>query len=308
MAGGRDWVFESPTAIDWDFGDGSTATGLATATHTYAADGEYTVDGGGETLPIAVGGSLSLGYWGTKNAPADLPYELAVNVYPHEVGTKLVIGGTAIAPHTEDSANLYYTIPASFMVEPGVEVYLRDPSGHASEAKTINVYGSVVDWVDPNPLPTGLTNGATVHGSGFTEASVVSLDGTPVTTMYVSATELQVLLDPEAAPVTRAVTVGPGTCNSGVTVGFAVGPTLTSLTPNSADDTASPVTVNFVGVDIPGSPYGHVFADGVQIDGTHCTDTINGYFTLPYDGKTTVHITVKADGQPSSNELSFVWT
>jgi hypothetical protein len=134
---------------------------------------------------------------------------------------------------------------------------------------------SSVTSVSPSSIPAGapaLT--LTVMGTGFQPSSVVQLNGTSISTQYVSATQLTAVVPASSlgSGASLSITVLTGTTStagSGAPVTLEVdnpAPTISGLSPNSFTAGASPTAVSVSGSGfVPGTI--------IQLNGSSRTTT-----------------------------------
>lgn len=123
----------------------------------------------------------------------------------------LQINGTNLATTFVSATSLTGVVPASLVTAAGnaqVRVFNPAPQGGLSGASTIFVSNPApaLGAVAPGSVPAGgPATGITLTGTGFTVQSEVRLDGTPVATGFVSATQLGATL-----PSSLAAAQAPG--------------------------------------------------------------------------------------------------
>jgi hypothetical protein len=144
-------------------------------------------------------------------------------------------------------------------------VTVTNPGDAASTAVNLTVTSTpnlvpAITSLSPNPVAAGTNFLLTVNGSNFVGNSVVQVNGLPVSTTYVSATQLTAgvssseVATPGSVPITvfNPLPGGGTSAASNLTVNSAV-PTITSLSPNSAP---------------AGSPAGKMTVNGTNFDGS----------------------------------------
>jgi len=128
-------------------------------------------------------------------------------------------------------------------------------SGSDSGSSTHQSATPQVNSISPTVVSAGATSlTLTITGTGFSSGSVVSLNGSSLTTTFVSATELQALVPTSATAAvgTLALTVsspssGGGTSNAvSLTVDYAI-PTIASVSPANITAGAAAVTLDIKG-------------------------------------------------------------
>jgi uncharacterized repeat protein (TIGR01451 family) len=184
------------------------------------------------------------------------------------------VGGTNKPVTFVSSAQLQISVSAADSATAGslqVTVTNPTPGGGASNAVAFSINNPVpaITSVSPNTAIAGQAPTAvSVTGTGFVSSSIVSVNGTPRTTTYVSATRLDVLLTVSDFMTAGSVQItvanpspGGGTSPASPIAVSNPAPELSSVSPSTIP-TGSPDTV----VDIAGS--GFVRASVVQINGS----------------------------------------
>lgn len=130
-----------------------------------------------------------------------------------------------------------------------------DPSGGNISADSVPIYvhtPASVSGASPNPIDAG-GGGFTldVTGSGFSPASVVNWAGAPLSTVYLSPTELHATITPDLRPLAGAFPLTVSDSSTGATSGGyseIVSPVLFAIGPASAAGGAGSVTITATGV------------------------------------------------------------
>jgi len=225
------------------------------------------------TNPLPGGGTSSALSFTIENAVPAVTAVAPANADVGSAGLDLTVDGSNFAPGAEvqwngaslsattsQAAQIIVHIPASFLVSAGtaqITVWNPGPGGGASTAIGFAINNPVpsVVSVSPNATPAGGSGLFTVvGGSGFVAGSIVEWDGQPLTTMFVSTSQLQV-----AIPAAEISTVGsaqiqvrnpaPGGGVSNL-VGFTIQnglPTITAISPGNVSAAGKPFTLRVDG-------------------------------------------------------------
>lgn len=241
---------------------------------------EITVEG---TYPVAVFNPPPNG--GTSNALNLIVFSerspVITNLTPSNFATgtpspKLTVTGSRFASTTQDdvvlvdgnprvtefvnSTTLVATLLASDVAAPATHsVTVRNRDGFTSAPLTFTVSsqsGPVITTLVPSNAATGdAPFTLTVNGSNFVEQSIVTIDGTPRTTTFVSPTQLRVPITASdlSSPREMAVSVLNPDGSASTAVGLIVSnvpPTITSLSPNQAIAADSGFTLVIAGTGL----------------------------------------------------------
>ena len=195
-------------------------------------------------------------------------------------GSKAKFGATVLTTTFVSATQLTATIPASLLTTPGafnVLVTNPAPGGGDSNAVTFTVTNNPAPSLT-SMTPSQATAGAadttvTLTGAKFVKTSIGKFNGVALTTTFVSATQLSVVVKAAqlktAGKFKVAVTTpkpGGGTSNS---LTFTVGnptPTLTAISPSQALAGSGNVTISLTGT-------GFVAASKVLLNGAALTTT-----------------------------------
>ena len=177
-------------------------------------------------------------------------------------GTKFVSGstvnwnGTALTTTYVSATQLTASVPATDTATAGSEsITVTNPGGPTSTAASFAVVARpVITSLSPSSTTAGAASFTlTVTGSGFTSSSAINWNGTALSTVFGSSTQLTatVAAASVATKGTASVTVvnaGPVTSNSS-TFTINAPPTITSLSPGTATagSAAFTLTVNGTG-------------------------------------------------------------
>jgi hypothetical protein len=267
---------------------GGTATATYTGTTGGAGSSTATVDGVTATATISVNNPVptltsitpTSATVGDPNTTITLTGANFVN------GSTADLNGTPITTTFVNATQLTAVIPAADLTTAGSElitVVTAGPGGGTSGPQTFTVN-------NPAPIltsisPTSATAGAgattiTLTGTSFINGSTADFNGTPITTTFVSATQLTAVIP--ASDLTAAgtemitvVTAGPGGGTSApqaFTVNNPV-PTLTNISPNSVTAGAGATTITLTGTnfvngstaDFNGTPITTTFVSATQL-------------------------------------------
>ena len=163
------------------------------------------------------------------------------------VSTSVVRVDGANRPTTfNSSTQLTATLPASDLAAAGthaITVFTPTPGGGTSASLTLTITNPVpsITSISPNTAPVGGQGFTlTVNGSGFIAASTVRVDGSPRTTTFVSATQLQTPITAQdlITTTTHVISVlnpapgggGSNEANLAVTCQYGVAPSSASVT------------------------------------------------------------------------------
>jgi hypothetical protein len=178
-----------------------------------------------------------------------------------QLTSTLTWNGTALATTFASAAQLTAVVPASLIATAGspvVAVVTQEASGTLisnSLGFTTTAAALVITSISPSTVAAGspqLT--LTVTGSGFPQGSIVQLNGSPLTTTFVSGTTLTALI-PQSDLITPGVdsivVVNPAAPvaveSNAVTLTVSKALVITSLSPNSASLGAAGFTLTVIG-------------------------------------------------------------
>ncbi|MDQ2795129.1 MAG: IPT/TIG domain-containing protein [Bacteroidota bacterium] len=230
--------------------------------------------------------------------------------------TAVTLNGVAITGFTVvNSTTITFTVPAGATSGP---IAVTTPGGTATSASSFTVAAPSAAPTVSSLSPSAAVAGSgsftlTVTGTGFSSGTVISFNGTALTTTFVSATQVSAIV-PAAAlatagayPVT-ATNPAPGGGTSAA-VNFTVtapAPTITSFTPTSGPiSTTAPTTVTITGMGFTGAT--GVTLNGVAITGFTVVNSTTITFTIP-GGATSGIITVTTPNGTATSTASFVVT
>jgi hypothetical protein len=187
-------------------------------------------------------------------------FTLTVNGANFDSSAVVKWNGTALATTPLSSTQLTATVPVNLIASTGSASITVATSAGTSSASNLAIQQAGVPTISTLD-PASVTAGGsafllTVNGTGFDSSSVVKWNGTSLTTIYVSSTELQVAISANliAAGGTVSVTVS-GTVGTSTASSFAIKlgtPTISGFNPTSADSndpTFTTLTVNGTNFD-----------------------------------------------------------
>lgn len=232
--------FISGSIVKWN-GASLTTTFVSANQLTASVSNTLIASAGVDTVTVlnsAPGGGTSNKALFTVSAPASNPVPSITTINPSSVtagdpgftltvdGTNFINGsvinwnGSALTTTYVNSTQLTAGITAAMVASPGtpnVTVFNPAPGGGNSNAVTFTI-----NTINVNPVPVltslspaSVTAGSssftlTVHGSNFISSSVISWNGSPLTTTFVNSLQL-------TAPITAAMVASVGTANVTVT-------------------------------------------------------------------------------------------
>jgi hypothetical protein len=266
------------------------------------------------TLNVATAAAPTISSLSPSSAVAGAPaFTLTVSGSNFVSGSTVQWGGTALTTTFVSATQLTAAVPANLVAAAGsVNVTVVNP-GPVTSAPAVFTIGSApaISSLSPSSVSAGAPGfNLTVSGSGFVAASTVQWAGTPLTTTFVSATQLTAAVPANllTAPASVNITVvNPGPVTSAPAV-FTVGagPTITSITP-SATTAGAPsftLTVNGSGfnassvIRLAGQALSTTFVSANQLSAVITPSLI------PSAG--TVSITVANAGPVVSNAVSLL--
>jgi uncharacterized protein (TIGR03437 family) len=160
-------------------------------------------------------------------------------------GAAVLWNGGPLATRFIDSTLLTATVPAALAHDAGdIGIQVKNPGAAASNSLKLvigpNPYGTTITTIDPSSWAAGgPAVNLTVNGERFTQQSIVQWVRTPLTTVFVSSTQLTATIPASlvategVAPITVST---PGVTNSNP-VSFTVNnvsPVISSISPTSA--------------------------------------------------------------------------
>jgi hypothetical protein len=197
----------------------------------------------------------------TSATPASFPFNTATPITVNgtfNAGDQIVFNGVTL-PTTGTATQLQATVPAAQLQTLGpVTVRAVNPANVQSTTSATVTVIPVISSLNPSSTPAGsaaflLTVNVT---GGFTGVggSQISFNGTTINATFVNANQVtatipaNLLVTPAIVPVTVTYTFSVSTATSApvsFTIGAAAGPTISSVTPNSAAVGAAgtPVTI-----------------------------------------------------------------
>ncbi|HZT43656.1 MAG TPA: IPT/TIG domain-containing protein [Chthonomonadaceae bacterium] len=197
---------------------------------------------------------LAISSLSPSSTPACGPkFKLTVNGNGFVSGSQVVWNGSALTTTFVSSSQLTAIVPAADIASPGTaSITVVTPSGAASNAATFTITNPVPVLGTLSPASKTAGSAAftlTANGKCFLNSSVVSWNGSPLTTTYVSATKLTAAVPASqiATPGTAAVTVvtpGPGGGTS-TTKTFLIYSTQVTVTTVSKSRSSTQITITF---------------------------------------------------------------
>ncbi len=188
-------------------------------------------------------------------------------------GSVVTFNGSDLPTTYNSATSLSAIIPASSLTDgetAGIAVVNPGESASAPAAFAVDSPTPVLTSVSPTSIPMGATGTLTLTGTGFEANSVVQLNGTNLTTTFISGTSLTAVL--AAAQVSQAgngqiavVNPAPAGGTSGST-NFQVTqpvPVVTSISPESILGGSASVTLTVTGSDF--SPTATVMVGGTAL-------------------------------------------
>jgi len=169
--------FTSSGATSWAATAGTVVNGLYTAPAAMPASSTVTVTATGP------GGSAKATVTLVNpNAPQIAPTSVSLNLGATQQFTSNGATSWAALYGTVSNTGLY-TAPAVYPASSVDTVTATGPGGSAKASVTLLPPAPIISSVGTNPLPLGLFS-TTVTGTGFLPASIASLNGSPLTTVY----------------------------------------------------------------------------------------------------------------------------
>jgi len=286
----------------------NAAPSTATLPAAIAAAGANTGFRGLAFAPVALAPTIA------SFTPASGPVGTTVTVTGTNLtgATALTLNGVAVANFTVvDATTITFTVPAG--AASGL-IAVTTPGGTATSTGTFTV-------TLPNPAPTiaslapatAVAGSAAftlaVNGTGFVNTSVVSFNGTALTTTYISATQVTAAVPASAVAAvgTSAVAVanpapGGGTSAAATFTVTTPAPAIASFTPTSG---LSGTTVTLTGTDFTGATA--VTLNGLAITGFTVVNATTITFGIPA-GATSGVLTVTTLGGTATSTGSFTVT
>jgi hypothetical protein len=209
------------------------------------------------TLPFVITSGLTLTSLSpSSTAAGSASFTLTANGTGFNSGTVLYWGNTPLTTTPVNAGQATATVPASLVTQPASVSITAVNGTLSSNALTFTVTsnGLTLTSISPNSAPSGSPAlSMTVTGSGFTSSTVVTWNGSPLNTTFVSAVQLMAAVPASliTTPGTASVDVtSPGqTSPPALTFTVTGGLTLISLSPSSttAGGPAVSLTVNGTG-------------------------------------------------------------
>ncbi|MBV9742822.1 MAG: hypothetical protein JO099_03595, partial [Acidobacteriia bacterium] len=246
-----------------------------------------TMNGGtgglGTVFNVATTTPLSIFGLSPNEAIADTPaFTLTVNGADFVTGSTVLWNGGPLTTTYMNGSQLTAFVPAGLIASSGTAtVAVQNPGGATSNSVTFTIYPAQLSVTTLNPssaTPGGAAFTLMVNGSGFIPASVVSWNGSPLTTAYVSATQLTANVPASliaSQSVANVSVQSAGTVSNVVSFVIGTPPALviSSLSPSSvvAGSSTFTLTVNGSGflsssvVQWNGSPLSTTYVSGTQL-------------------------------------------
>jgi hypothetical protein len=253
---------------------GSLITTAGTATVTVTSGG---VTSSGSTFTIAAGPVIST-LSPTATTAGGLTFTLTVNGTGFASGAVVQWNGSPLSTSFVSATQLTATVPSSLIITAGTATVTVVSGGATSIGSTFTIAaGPVISTLSPNSTAAGgPAFTLTVNGTGFASGAVVQWNGSPLSTTFVSSTQLTASVPASliAAQGTATVTVTSGSVTSnGLSLTIANGLVISSLSPNAATagGPTFTLTVNGTGfgsgavVQWNGSPLSTTFVSATQL-------------------------------------------
>lgn len=146
------------------------------------------------------GGTFSLNSISPSAVAAGSPsFTLTATGVGFVSGAAITLNGTAITTSFDSATQLHATVDATAVATAGtIAVGVTNADGTASNTLTLTVTGATIGpaptltSISPNSSPNGITNplALTATGTGFVNGSQILWNGAPMTTTFVSSTQL----------------------------------------------------------------------------------------------------------------------
>ncbi len=216
----------------------------------------------------------------TQVAASTTPVNIAINGTNFFAASTVQVNGATTSSTLVTSQQLTATIPASALAAPGqVSITVTNPGPLVSNTAALAVAGPSITSLSPSSAVAGSVSlTLTVNGANFISGSVITWNGSPLTTFFVSPTQLTALVS--ASLVNAAGTAAVRVQNTLQAVSspatFTITPkplTITSLSPSSATAGSATLTLTVTGtgfvngsvVDWNGSPLATNFGSATQL-------------------------------------------
>jgi len=286
-----------PVSITVQNGSGSSA--VSSAASTFNVNGP-TIAGLSSTSIAAGSAGFTLTVTGTN-------FVSGANTSPSTV----MWGTTPLATTPGSATQITAQVTTAELLTTGpVSVTVQNGSlAPTPSAITFTVGGPTIGSLNPSTAAANTQVNLTVTGTGFVSGSTVMWGATSLTTTYVSATSLTAVV-PAASnttpgPVIVTVVLPSNVVSTPST--FTVGPTITSLSSNSASAGSAPFTLTVTGTYFGSSSGSTVYWNSTALTTTYVSGTsLTASVTatqLATPG--TVNITVKTAGGASSLASTF---
>jgi uncharacterized protein (DUF1800 family) len=171
--------FTSANATTWSATAGTVVNGLYAAPTTMPASNRVTVTatgpGGSATATVTLINPNAL-----QISPSTVTLNLGA---PQQFTSNGATSWTAVSGSVTNIG--FYTAPSSYPASGKDTVTASGPGGSVSATVTLNAPAPLITSVGTNPMPLGLFS-TTVNGTGFLASSIASLNGSPLTTVYLS--------------------------------------------------------------------------------------------------------------------------
>ncbi len=242
------------TSATASFSTSSLAPGVYSLTASYSGDTSFSSSvSAAQSLTVDNQAPTTTSISPTSTTAFLPAFTLIVNGTNFSPTSQVLWNGSSLAITSQTPTQLQATVPATGCVVGGmdtVSVFNPTPGGGSSNPQTFTCNNAVPIATSLSPTIGALGGPAftlTVNGSKFVPASTVNWNGSPLTTTYVSATELQA-----SVPSTSLATAGsaqvtvtnpmPGGGTSTPALTFTIRlnpPALTSPVPGSALGTSN---------------------------------------------------------------------
>jgi IPT/TIG domain len=187
-------------------------------------------------------------------APGSPAFTLQVAGTDFVIGDTVQWNGVALATTFASATSLSAMVPSNLIVNSGaVNVSVLQGGGVVSNAVVFTINSATLTTLSPATAPAGSPAlQLTISGTAFVNGSIVQWNGSPLPTTFVSATQLSATVSASQLAMVGtsfvAVANPGGSLTSGTTFTVA-GPTLTTVSPNSATAGAASLALTLTGTN-----------------------------------------------------------